>query len=125
MNARLVYRSNPHRSIKVLMTAHLIHRNTRSVPWAGEEALALMGERDSTSRDISPRTSKFSSSPEDPDSRTLRGYCGAKEFGNPGPFHIKPKAHTEEEEMSEDEQRRFKLPGDIAENNPVLGQSEL
>ena len=28
--------------------------------------------------------------------------CGAKEFGNPGPFHIKPKAHAEEEEMSED-----------------------
>ena len=29
-------------------------------------------------------------------------YCGAKEFGNLGPFHIKPKAHVEEEEMSED-----------------------
>ena len=44
----------------------------------------------------------------------LRGYCGAKEFGNPGPFHIKPKAHAEKEEMSEDEQRRSKLPGDVA-----------
>ena len=29
--------------------------------------------------------------------------CGAKEFGNPDPFHIKYKAHVEEEEMSEDE----------------------
>ena len=91
------------------------------MPWVGEEALALMGERDSTGCDISPRTSKFSSSPEDPDSRILRGYCGAKEFGNPGPFHIKPKAHAEEEEMSEEERRRSKLPGDVAEDNPVLG----
>ena len=103
MNTRLIYRSDPRHFTKVLMTAHLVHRNARSVPWAGEEALALMGERDSTSCDISPRTSKFSSSPEDPDSKILRGYCGAKEFGNPGPFHIKPKAHAEEEEMSEDE----------------------
>ena len=85
------------------MTAHLVHRNARSVPWAGEEALALMGEQDSTNRDIGPRTSKSSSPPEKSDSRILRGYCGAKEFGDPGPFHIKPKAHAEEEEMSEDE----------------------
>ena len=49
-------------------------------------------------------------------------YCGDKEFGDPGPFHIKPKAHAEEEEMSEDEQRRFKLPGYITEDNPVLGK---
>ena len=32
-------------------------------------------------------------------------------MGNPGPFHIKPKAHAEEEEMFESEQRRSKLPG--------------
>ena len=57
----------------------------------------------------------------------MRRYCGAKEFGNPGPFHIKPKAHAEEEEISEDEQmsederRRSKLPGDVAEDNPILG----
>ena len=37
--------------------------------------------------------------------------CGAKEFGNPDLFHIKYKAHVEEEEMSEDEQRMSKLPG--------------
>ena len=48
--------------------------------------------------------------------------CETKEFGNPGPFHIKPNAHVEEEEMSEDERRRSKLPRDIAEDNPVLGQ---
>ena len=48
--------------------------------------------------------------------------CGAEGCGNPSPFHIKPKAHAEEEEMSEDEQRRSKLLGDIAEDNPVLGE---
>ena len=73
-----------------------------------------------TSHDESPRTSKPSSLSEEPNSRVLRGYCGAKEFGNPGSFHIKPKAHAEEEEMSNDEQRRSKLPGDIVEDNPIL-----
>ena len=52
--------------------------------------------------------------------------CRAKEFGDPAPFHIKPKAHAEKEEMSENEemfeneQRMFELPGYIAEDNPVL-----
>ena len=75
-----------------------------------------------TSHDEGPRTSKSSSLSEEPDSRILRGYCGAKEFGNLGPFHVKPKAHAEEEEMSEDERRRSKLPRDIAEDNSVLGK---
>ena len=75
-----------------------------------------------TSHDEGPRTSKPSSSSEELDSRILRGYCGAKGFGNPGPFHIKPKAHAEEEEMSEDEQKRLKLPGDVIEDNLVLGE---
>ena len=52
----------------------------------------------------------------------MRGYCGAEGFGKPDPFHIKPKAHAEEEETSEDEQGRSKLLGDIVEDNPVLGQ---
>ena len=75
-----------------------------------------------TSHDKGPRTSKPSSPFEEPDSRILRGYCRAKEFGNPGQFHIKPKAHAEEEEMSEDERRRSKLPRDVAEDNLVLGK---
>ena len=75
-----------------------------------------------TNRDIGPRTSKSSSPSEEPNNRIFRGYCGAKEFSNPDPFHIKPKAHVEEEEMSEDEQRRSKLLGDIAEDNLVLGE---
>ena len=28
---------------------------------------------------------------------------GLKDLAKPGPFYIKPKAHTEKEEMSEDE----------------------
>ena len=52
----------------------------------------------------------------------MKSVCGAKESGNPGPFHIKRKAHAEEVEMSEDKQRRSKLPGDVAEDNPVLGK---
>ena len=75
-----------------------------------------------TSHDEGPRTSKPSSPSEKPDSRILRGYCGAKGFGNLGPFHIKPKAHAKEEEMSEDKQRSSKLPGDVIEDNPVLGK---
>ena len=48
--------------------------------------------------------------------------CGVKEFGNPGPLYTKPKTHAEEEEMPEDERRKPKLPRNIAEDNPVLGQ---
>ena len=47
---------------------------------------------------------------------------GLKDLAKLNPFHIKPKAHVEEEEMSEDEQRRFKLPGYVAEDNPILGK---
>ena len=46
--------------------------------------------------------------------------CGVKEFGNPSPLHTKPKAHVEEEEMSEDEQREPKLPGYTVKDDPVL-----
>ena len=75
-----------------------------------------------TSHDEGPRTSKSSSPPKESDSRILRGYCGVKEFGNPSLLHTKPKAHTEEEEMFEDERRKSKLPRNIAEDNPVLDQ---
>ena len=40
----------------------------------------------------------------------------------PGPLHIKLKAHAEKEEMSEDERRRSKLLGDVVEDNPVLSK---
>ena len=77
-----------------------------SMPWKNEEALAFLGEQGSTGYDIGPRTSKSSSSPEKPDSRIFRGYCGAKGIGDLGLFHIKSMAHAEEEEMFEDEQRK-------------------
>ena len=78
-----------------------------------------------TSHDEGPRTSKPSSPPEEPDSRILRGYYGAKEFSGPGPLHTKPDAHTEEEELLEDQQREPQSPGGIAKDNPVLGQPKL
>ena len=49
--------------------------------------------------------------------------CRAKESSNPNPFHIRPKAHVDEEEMSEDERKRSKMPGDVAEENLVLGKT--
>ena len=33
----------------------------------------------------------------------LRGYCGAKGSKDSGPFHIRPKAYAEEEELPKDE----------------------
>ena len=48
--------------------------------------------------------------------------CGAKEFRDSDPFHIKPNAHTEEEEMLEDEQKESRLPGYTIEDDPVLGR---
>ena len=92
------------------------------MPWAGKEALAPIGEQDSTGLNIGLRTSKFSSPSEEPSSRILRGYCGAKRSGNSSPFHIRPMAHAEEEEMSEDEQRESRLPGCTVEDDPVLGR---
>ena len=45
----------------------------------------------------------------------------AKEFDNPDPLYTKPKAHAEEGEMVEDEQRKPKQPRNVAEDDPVLG----
>ena len=46
---------------------------------------------------------------------------GLKDLVKPSPFHIRPKAHAKEEEMSEDEQRESRLPGYTAEDDPDLG----
>ena len=85
------------------MIIHLVRRNTKSVPWVGEEALAPIREQDSTGHDIGLRTSKSSSLSEESGSMILRGYYGAKGSKDSGPFHIKPKAHAKEEEVPEDE----------------------
>ena len=81
----------------------LVRQSTRSVSWVDEETLAPIGNQDSTGHDVGPRMSKSSSPSEDPDSRILRGYCGAKGSGDSSPFDIKPKAHAEEEEVPENE----------------------
>ena len=122
MNKHFVYQSDPRHPIKVLMIVHLVCRNARSVPWAGEEALAPIGEQNSTGHDIGSRTSKSSSPSEESSSRILRDYCGAEGSGDSGPFHIKLKAHAEEEETPEDEQREPRLPGYTAEDDPILGR---
>ena len=49
-------------------------------------------------------------------------YCEVKGIGNPGLFHIKPMTHAEKEEMSDDEQRKFKLSGYAAEDDSVLSE---
>ena len=84
------------------MTMRLVRRSARSVSWVDEETLAPIRKQDSTGHDVSPGTSKSSSPSKDPDSRILKGYCGAKGSGDSGPFDIKPKAHAEEEEVLED-----------------------
>ena len=48
--------------------------------------------------------------------------CGVKELSSPGPLHTGLKAHAEEEETPEDEQRKSQLSRDIAEDNPDLSQ---
>ena len=78
------------------MAMHLVRRNARSVPWVTEETLVPVRRQDSTDRDVGPRTSKPPCPSESPDSRILRGYCGVKGSGDPGPSDIKPKAHAEE-----------------------------
>ena len=73
------------------------------MPRVGEETLAPIGEQYSIGHDIGPRTSKSSSLSEELGSMILRSYCGAKGSRDSGPFHIKSKAYTKEEEMPEDE----------------------
>ena len=82
---------------------HLVRWNAKSVPWAGKETPTPIGEQDSTGHDAGLRTSKSYSPSEEPSSMILRGYCGAKGSKDSGPFHIKPKAHAEKEELPEDE----------------------
>ena len=122
MNARLAYRSDPRLSIKSINdgAAYVPKRQKRAL--GKRKGPSTRGGPDLTSHDESPRTSKPSSPSGELDSRVLRGYCGAKGSGNLGPFHIKPKAHAEEEEMSEDKQIRSELPRDVAEDNFVLSK---
>ena len=53
-----------------------------------------------TSHDSGLMLPKPSSLSEDSDSRILRGYCRARELGDPGPVCVGPKAHVEERKCS-------------------------
>ena len=46
----------------------------------------------------------------------LRGYCGAKGFKDSDPFHIKLKAHAEEEELPLEDPK-----GDFEPNGSAIG----
>ena len=122
MNARLAYRSDPRLSIKSINDGVPRVPKCQKCAFDRQKGHGTRGGPDLTSHDESPRTSKSSSPSGEPDSRVLRGYCGAKDSGNPSLFHIKLKAHADEEEMSENEQRMSELPGDVAEDNFVLGK---
>ena len=52
----------------------------------------------------------------------LKGYCGAKGSRDSDLFHIKPKVYAEEEKVPDDERRESRLPGYIAEDDPILGR---
>ena len=39
-----------------------------------------------------------------------------------GPFHLKPKAHAEEEEVLRDKWKESRLPECTAEDDPILGR---
>ena len=45
---------------------------------------------------------------------------GLNDLAKPSPFHIRSKAHAEEEKMPKDEQRESRLLGYIAKDDPVL-----
>ena len=49
-------------------------------------------------------------------------YVGPKGSGGFDPFHIKLKAHAEEEEVPEDEWKESRLPEYTAEDDLVLGK---
>ena len=70
------------------MAMRLVRRNARNVPWITEEALAPARKQSSINHVIGPRMSKPYFPSKVPDNRILRGYCGAKGSGRPGPFRI-------------------------------------
>ena len=107
------------------MAMHLVRRNARSVPWIIEETLAPVRRQNSIDHDVGPRTSKPSSPSEVPDSRILRGYCGAKGPHNwvPRPIsNIKPKGPGRGGKRLRTTKEGPKLLGEIAEDRHVLGE---
>ena len=70
------------------MAIRIIRRNARNVPWIIEKALAPVRRQSLINRVIGPGMSKSSSPSEFPDSKILRGYCGAKGPGYTVPFRM-------------------------------------
>ena len=89
MNTPPVFQSNPRYPQRGSINGDAPRTpKPRSVPWITEKTLAPVKRQNSTDHDVGPRTSKPSSPSEVLDSRILRGYCGAKGPGCPGPFQI-------------------------------------
>ena len=104
------------------MVMRLVRWNAKNVPWITEEALAPVRRQSSINRAIGPRMSKSSSPSEVPDSRILRGYCGAKGSGCPGPFRIiSPRAQPRRKRPRMAKEGP-KLLGEIVEERHVLGK---
>ena len=85
------------------MAMRLVRQNARNVPWITEKTLAPVRRQSSINRVIGPGMSKSSSPSEFPDSKILRGYCGAKGPGYTGPFRMisakaQPRRKTSEDD---------------------------
>ena len=85
------------------MAMRLVRRNAKNVPWITEKTLAPVRRQSPIDCVIGSGTSKSSSPSEDPDSRILRGYYGAKELRYPGPFQmISPRAQPRRKTSEDD-----------------------
>ena len=78
-----------------------------------------------TNNDKGPRTSKFFSSSEEPNSKILRGYCGVKKFGHPAHFILSLRPTPRKKKCPMMNKESPKLPRNIVEDNLVLGQPRL
>ena len=104
------------------MAMHLIRRNARSVPWITEKTLAPVRRQNSADHDVGSKMSEPSSLSEVPDSRILRGYCGAKGWVPRPISNIKPKGSGRGGKRSRMTKEGPKLLGEIAEDRHVLGE---
>ena len=85
------------------MVMRLVRQNAKNVPWITEKTLAPERRQSPINCVIGSGMSKSSSPFEVPDSRILRGYCGAEGPGYPGLFRIislraQPRRKTSEDD---------------------------
>ena len=55
----------------------------------------------------------------------LRGYCGARGPRGFGPFHLKPKAHTKEEEVLSDKMKGIQTARMYCRGQPCPRQAKI